>query len=329
MKGLQISHFSRRLAGKQCVTVFDEEGPILIKSVNISLPPYGPAVAQAQRIMVFIDDNNIPIVNVPVLDFAGLTHGRISSMVTHYTECSGSTVTLRWPISAKGRMKIVLINEDNDSVPLAVLVAYRKCWSGNYISAVLSHCEPGIGDRVSVKLPTGSTSLLGLVVAVHPSDLEWCGEGKVFLGNQVLADGLDMLGGTCLDTTQWFGRDRGISVSVKFGPNVRGHEFLGVYRWFPGGLDINGDTRLEIEQMGRHVLVKKGTVESKRIPRSDKWDILLVTAQQTIPDVREYDYSLTEVDDHLGYRDYEESSFRDHLWSTIREHMKPGERNHD
>ncbi|MDF7640110.1 DUF2961 domain-containing protein [Bifidobacterium sp. ESL0784] len=326
MNGLKISHFSSRLGGKSSVTIFDEAGPTLVKSINISLPPYGPSVVQAQRIAVYVDDNDVPIVDVPILDFAGLTHGRIASMVTHYAECSGSAVTLRWPMSSPRRMRIVITNGDAEPIPLAVLISYQKIWSGYYVSAVLAHREPKEGGLVSVRLPENALDLLGLVVAVRPSDLEWCGEGKIFLGDEVLADGLDMLGGTCLDTSQWFGSDRGISVSVRFDSNVRGHEFLGLYRWFPDGLEIKENANFKIEQVGRQVSVNDGIIKSKRVPREDEWDILLVTTHQNVPDISGYDFSLSEIDNQIWYRDYEESSFREHIWSSIRMHVKTGGR---
>ncbi|MBF0969174.1 DUF2961 domain-containing protein [Actinomyces sp. oral taxon 448] len=313
--------FSDNLPAGRTATIFDVTGPVTTSSINLSVAPYGPVSVRAQRLLVYSDDLTEPAMDVPIADLAGFTHGRVSPMRSRYAESSGSTVTLMWPISAREHLRMNVVNEFSAPVPFGASIDYRRVCETPYLAAAFTVSKPPFGQPVEISLPKGARELVGLVVGVQPSDnTSWCGEGRIMLDDQVLADGLDMLAGTSLDVTQWFGSDRGASVAVRMEGSGSGHDLLGIYRWFPHGVVVEEPGRLMIEQLGRIVRVHDGTYTSARAPRSDRWEIVTITTHDAPANVERFEYSAAEAEKLVARRDYEELTAREHLWGRMQQH---------
>lgn len=316
-----IAVFSENLSPGRTTTIFEATGPVTIDTINLSIAPYGPVSVRAQRILVYSDDLTEPAVDVPITDFAGFTHGRVTPMRSQCTECSGSTITLKWPVPAEKHLRIDVVNEYSAPIPFGSSIEYHQARDVPYLAATFTVSEPPLGRTVEIPLPKGARELLGLIIGVQPSDMNWCGEGRVLLNEHVLADGLDMLAGTSLDVTQWFGSDRGASVAVRMEESAHGHDFLGIYRWFPTGLTIDEPGTVSIEQIGRVVRAHAGRYSSGRVPRADRWEITTITTHDTPPNVERFEYSAEEAEKFVARRDYEQLTAREHLWGRLQQYQ--------
>ncbi|MBW1884316.1 MAG: DUF2961 domain-containing protein [Deltaproteobacteria bacterium] len=111
----------------ECVLLGDVEGPGTIRHLWMTFPPMTPEVMRALRLEISWDDASEPSVQVPVMDFFALPHGRpapLSSALIAVQEGRGFNAWI--PMPFRRRARLVMVNESTRRFPFYYQVAFTR-----------------------------------------------------------------------------------------------------------------------------------------------------------------------------------------------------------
>lgn len=256
------------------ILLADLNGPGAIRHIWMTFSPMKPEFMRAVWMEVFYDDNSLPSISVPCLDFFGLPHGRpaaLNSAVIAVQEGRGFNTYL--PIPFRNKIRLELTNSTSRKVPLYYQIDYtlHSDFPENtgYLHAAFRRENPTRLKRDFVIADgfEGPGRFFGCVVGIRVLEKKqiWYGEGevKMYIDEDeqfptICGTGLEDYVGTAwgMDTHSAF--MAGVPLVVKNpesqDPNP---DFVGFYRWhLPDPIIFKKKIIVTIQQIGFTIIPK-------------------------------------------------------------------------
>ena len=237
-----------------------------------------PEVARALRLEVFYDGLTEPSVSVPILDFFGLPHGRVTEYYSALISVNnGRGLNSCIPMPFRHSIRMELTNESTQHVGLFYQIDYtlERPISDvpSYLHVAFRRENPTtlLRDFVVTEGLKGPGRLLGCSVGIRVIDEDpWYGEGEVKIYRDgdgkfptYCGTGLEDYVGSAYGMERHYGPYGGVPINVNApSPDAIGSvnpKFVGFYRWhLPDPIMFSEEIRVTIQQIGGSKEFKKG-----------------------------------------------------------------------
>ena len=246
----------------QTKTLLDIGGSGAVRRMWITIPTRDPLTLRSLRLEMFWDGSAKPAVSVPLGDFFGAIHGRISRLENElFTDPEGRSFNCYIPMPFRRGARITLTNEsghdiDNLFYEVDVLTSAQPDPEALYFHAVFRRerwTEPGRDFEILPRVK-GEGRFLGVHYGVitAPEITGWWGEGEV----KMFIDGdtsTPTLAGTGTEDYIGTGWGQGLYQNRYQGCTIADEKTrqYGFYRYhIPDPVYFHKDLRVTIQQMG-------------------------------------------------------------------------------
>ena len=250
------------------VVLADILGPGTIRHIWMTFPPMKPEWMRAVWMEVFYDNNELPSMSLPCLDFFGLPHGRPANYVSAFSsaqEARGFNCYL--PVPFDKNIKIELTNACPKTIPLYYQIDYTlqpglPAETG-FLHATFRRENPTTlkKDFIIFDDFAGPGRFFGCNVGIRTIDKsqQWYGEGEVkfYIDNDkdfptICGTGLEDYVGTAWGMGRHATPFAGAPLLVK-NPETKGPnpDFVSFYRWhLPDPVIFHEKLKVAIQQIG-------------------------------------------------------------------------------
>jgi hypothetical protein len=262
---------NRRVAAGEKVVLADLAGPGRVRHIWMTFMAAPPEEMRAVTLEVFYDGRTEPSIAVPVLDFFGLPHGRLTHCVTALTAVQeGRGLNAYFPMPFAKHIRMELTNAGTRPILLYYQVDYTLepvAADAGYLHVSFRRENPTTlkRDFVIADGIKGPGRFLGCVVGVRvsPDDMIWYGEGefKLFRDGDtthptICGTGLEDYVGTAWGMGQHTALYQGAPLVVAppapaDAARAPKPDFVGFYRWhLTDPLTFEREMKATIQQIG-------------------------------------------------------------------------------
>lgn len=271
LDGARKSRAGRAIASGERVVLADIKGPGTLRHIWMALNWERPELMRALRLEGFYDGISEPSISVPVPDFFGLPHGRVTEFYSQLiTVPQGRGVNSYIPMPFGRSVRMELVNESDEDTSLAYQIDYTLesllPERTHYLHASFRRENPTTlrRDFVLTEGLKGPGRFLGCVVGIRLLDkaARWYGEGemKVYRDGDgdsptVCGTGLEDYVGSAFGLGRHYGPYAGtplwLSAPDADKSALSAPDFLSFYRLHvPDPIMFSKDLRVTLQQIG-------------------------------------------------------------------------------